>query len=468
MMIKDFLKKFERKTLLRAGFSILIYVLWVIWLGNYWFLLGVPIVFDMYLTKKVNWTPWKKRNGKNHILVEWFDALIFAVIAVTIINIFLFQNYKIPTGSMEKSLQVGDHLYVSKVAYGPRIPITPLSLPFMQHTIPGTKMRSFISWPQWDYKRLKGFGHVQRWDPVVFNFPAGDTVCFEQSNISYYQIVRTVASQMKAEDLVSHAKLKTDQEYYSRARAKVWKDYTIVVRPIDKTDNYIKRCVGIPGDSLQVINGILYVNGKQEPFIPGRQMLYKVNTGGKIIITRHLQELGIYEDDIIRDYRDNEYIMPLTKEMVDKISKFKNVISVERYPYDIVDTTQIFPHSSKYLWTVDNFGPIYIPKKGTTIPLNIDNIYFYKRIIGHYENNDLQIKDSTIYINGKPAENYTFKMDYYWMMGDNRHSSLDSRIWGYVPEDHIIGKPKFIWLSLQKEKKFPANIQFGRMFRRIK
>jgi signal peptidase I len=465
-MIKNFLSKFERKTLIRAGIAILIYLLWVIWLGNYWFLLGLPVVFDMYLTKKVNWSPWKKRNGDNNMIIEWLDALIFAVIAVTIINIFLFQNYKIPTGSMEKSLQVGDHLYVSKVAYGPRIPNTPLALPFMSNSIWGTKKKSFLTWPQWDYKRLKGFGQIKRWDPVVFNFPTGDTVCFERSNVSYYQIVREVASGMKSNDIQNKKPIQSYKEYYNRARKWVWNEYTMVVRPVDKTDNYIKRCVGIPGDSLEIIDGVLYINGEQEPEIPGRQKFYEVHTGNKMLISRHLTKLGIYKEDIHKF--NHSYVIPLTKEMYEQVSVMKNVDSITSWEFMEYDSVEIFPHTSKYPWSVDNYGPIYIPKKGVTTRLNLKNIHFYKRIIGHYEKNDLEIKDSTIYINGNPTDNYTFKMNYYWMMGDNRHSSLDSRIWGYVPEDHIIGKPKFIWLSIHKEKEFPKNIQIKRMFRKIK
>ncbi len=465
-MIKEFIKKHDRKTLIRGSVALVLYLLWVIWLGNYWFLIGLPVVFDMYFSKKVNWSPWKKREGKNHIVIEWLDALIFAVIAVTIINIFLFQNYKIPTGSMEKSLQINDHLYVSKVAYGPRIPMTPLALPFMQHTIPGTLAKSYLEWPKWDYKRLVGLSKVKRWDPVVFNFPAGDTVCLDEQHRSFDAIVRDRQYELIGVDQRTKKELKPQLEYYEQARKEIWEERKIVVRPIDKKDNYIKRCVGIPGDSLEIRNGIIFINGEKEPEIPGRQKTFLINTQGKYLNPRHLKELGIYDDEII-PYGPNQ-IMPLTGEMKEKIEKFRNVAGIERFQGFDEPHYNIFPFNYSRMWTQDNFGPIYIPKAGTTVELNMDVLPMYERIIKTYEGNNLSVKDSTIYVNGEIATSYTFKMDYYWMMGDNRHSSLDSRFWGYVPEDHIVGKPKFIWLSLHKDKKFPANVQLKRMFRKIK
>ncbi|QQS51494.1 MAG: S26 family signal peptidase [Bacteroidota bacterium] len=466
--MKDFFNQFDRKTKIRGGFAILVYLLWVIWLGNYFFLVGLAVVFDMYFTKKVNWSPWKKREGKNPALVEWLDALIFAVIAVTIINIFLFQNYKIPTGSMEKSLQIGDHLYVSKVAYGPRIPNTPIALPFMQHTIPGTQKKSYIDWPSWDYKRLKGFSKVKRFDPVVFNFPAGDTVCIEQQNVSYYSIVRDRMVELKSSDAQNNQPAKTDQQYYAQARSEVWKHFTIVVRPVDKKDNYIKRCVAIAGDTLQIIDGVVYINGDKEPDTEGRQFAYNIYTNGKPLNKRTLNKLGVYSEDLSRQNNEVYYHVPLTDKMKAEVETYRNVVAVERFnSQDFFPNYNIFPQNPQYNWTLDNFGPLYIPAKGSTVELNLQNLPLYDWVIRQYEKNDLTVTDSTIYINGQPATSYTFKMDYYWMMGDNRNNSLDSRYWGFVPEDHIIGRPRFIWLSVHKEKNFPANIQIKRMFRPI-
>ncbi|MBN1597746.1 MAG: S26 family signal peptidase [Bacteroidales bacterium] len=460
------------RDLIRFSVTLIIYILWVIWVGIYWFLLGIPIIVDIYLTKKVNWTPWKKREGKNHWAIEWLDALIFAVVAVTIINIFLFQNYKIPTGSMEKSLLIGDHLYVSKVAYGPRIPNTPFSVPFMQHTIPGTDSKSYSELIQWPYKRLAGTGKVKRNDPVVFNFPAGDTVIRNKAyqSVSIYHLIRFEAEErLKMRDQYANKPLKTDKEYYNLARQDILKEHDILVRPVDKRDNYIKRCVAVPGDSLQIIQGVVYINGEKQVDIKGLQYDYAVFTDGRRLNSKKLMKLGVNKDDL--EYTGDLSILkvPLTQEMKSEIEKnalvqtIRPLFQQEDY-YDY----QMFPHSNKYQWNLDYYGPIYIPKKGATVEINMESLPLFKRIIGYYENNDLVVKDSTIYINGEITNSYTFKMDYYWMMGDNRHRSLDSRYWGYVPEDHIVGKPKFIWLSLNRDKSFPANIRLKRMFKGIK
>ncbi len=467
--MKKFIEKYGKREVIRFLITLVLYIFWVIWLENYWYLFGIPVIVDIYLTKKVNWTPWKKREGKNHWAIEWFDALIFAVVAVTIINIFLFQNYKIPTGSMEKSLLIGDHLYVSKVAYGPRIPNTPLSIPFMQHTIPGSDAKSYVEWIKLHYKRLKGFGKIKRNDPVVFNFPAGDTVCKDKSlqSVSYYYLVRSEAENLKYLDQYTKQPLKSEEEYYRLGRENLWSKQDIMVRPVDRRDNYIKRCVAIPGDTLQIIRGIVHINGKPQKKIEGLQYDYAVITDGRRLNVKKLQKLGISEEDL--QYGSGYLQVPLTKEMTTILRKNKFVRGIEplfREP-DYYDE-KMFPHDKRFEWNLDYFGPFYIPETGVTITINLDNLPLYERIIAYYEQNDFKVKDSTIYINGEPATTYTFKMDYYWMMGDNRHRSLDSRYWGYVPEDHIVGKPRFIWLSLNRDKNFPANIRLRRMFKGIK
>lgn len=467
--MKNFIDKYGKRDVIRFSYTVIIYILWVIWLGNYWFLLGVPVIVDIYLTKKVNWTPWKKKEGKNHWAVEWFDALLFAVVAVTVINIFLFQNYKIPTGSMEKSLLIGDHLYVSKVTYGPRLPNTPLSIPFMQHTIPGSDSKSYTDLIHMPYKRIKGFGKIKRDDAVVFNFPAGDTVCRNKAlqSVSYYYLIRAEAENLKYLDQYAKQTLKTEKEYYRLGREKLLSQQDILVRPVDKRDNYIKRCVAIAGDTLQIIAGKIYINGKSQKEIPGLQYDYAVVTDGRRLNVKKLQQLGISKEDL--QYGSGFLQVPLTQEMVTALQKNKFVQRVEPLfrEQDYVDN-KMFPHDSRYQWNLDNFGPIYLPEKGATIDITLDNLPFYERIIDYYEQNDLAIKDSAIYINGELADSYTFKMDYYWMMGDNRHRSLDSRYWGYVPEDHVVGSPKFIWLSLNRDKSFPANIRLRRMFMKIR
>ncbi|MDP4272726.1 MAG: S26 family signal peptidase [Bacteroidota bacterium] len=442
-----------------------LFLLFVIWDKNAWLLLGIPVIFDFYVSKKVNWTFWKKRGVKNSTLVEWLDALIFAVIVVTFINIYFFQNYKIPTGSMEKSLLIGDHLYVSKLTYGPKGINTPLSFPFTQHTMPFTTgTKSFLDWIKWPYKRLAGFRHVKNDDVVVFNFPEGDTVVVEMQAQSYYGITRDFASQIHDYDLQNGSPLKSKAEYLQEGRKYVWDNYHIVTRPVDKQDNYIKRCVAIPGDTLRIIHGWVYINGHAQKVIPGIQYRYRISTNGAGINPKILEKLGIAKEDIMRDDAST-YEIPLTSVNANKIRLFNDVKSVVRMEKTAGEYNEaVFPHDAHFPWNEYNFGPLWIPKKGATVKLTLTNLPLYYRIICVYENNQLEVKGNNIYINGKLAKTYTFKMDYYWMMGDNRDDSLDSRFWGFVPEDHIVGSPKFIWLSLDKDKSFLAKIRWNRLF----
>lgn len=425
-----------------------LYSLWVIWLGSYWWFLGLAIIFDIYITQKVHWAFWKKKNppgGKQTKLVEWIDAIIFAVIAASFIRIFFIEAYTIPTSSMEKSLLVGDYLFVSKVAYGPKTPNTPISFPFVHNTLPLTRdKKSYVEWIKRPYHRLAGFGDVENNDVVVFHFPEGDTVALNQQNQSYYQLIR------------------------SYGRERVWNDERnfgkIIARPVDKRENYIKRCVGIPGDVLKMERTQLFINGEPQIDIEGMQHDYLVKTNGTSINPKALDRLNIAEDD--RNlFSSEQYIFPLTDDMAEKLRSFTNVVSVEKIIQEPGEwDPMIFPSDRNYQWNVDNFGPLTVPAKGQTVELTLDNLPLYDRIIDIYEGNDLEVKDGQIYINGNPANEYTFKMDYFWMMGDNRHNSADSRYWGFVPEDHVVGEAEFIWLSLNKDKSFPANIRFSRMF----
>jgi len=426
----------------------LIYLLWVIWLESYLWLIGLAVIFDMYVTKKVHWSFWKKRNtpdGKQTKVVEWVDAIIFAVIAATFIRMFFIEAYTIPTSSMEKSMLIGDYLFVSKTSYGPKLPNTPLSFPFVHHTMPLSKTKkSYVEWIQNPYKRIGGFGKVKNNDVVVFNFPEGDTVAVNVQNQSYYSLVRL----------------------YGRAR--VWQEKEtfgeIISRPVDKRENYIKRCVAIPGDKIQIKDGQLFVNDKEQQHFPGMQYDNIVTTNGTGFNKRTLEQLNIAVEDR-HEYSNTQYLFPLTQANEEKMKSMKNVTSIKRTLVTAENWDQsTFPFSSKYPWNVDNYGPLEIPKKGQTIKLTIDNLPLYERIIDLYEANDLKVKDNTIYINGSPADSYTFKMDYYWMMGDNRHNSADSRYWGFVPEDHIVGKAVFIWLSLDKDQPFYNKIRWSRLF----
>jgi signal peptidase I len=430
-----------------------LYIFWVIWLGIYWWFLGLAIIFDIYITQKVHWAFWRKKDppgGKQTKTVEWIDAIIFAVIAATFIRTFFIQAYTIPSSSMEKSMLVGDYLFVSKIAYGPRMPITPVAFPFVQHTMPLTQsVKSFSDAIQWKYRRLKGLGHVKRNDVVVFNFPEGDTVAVKmQLESSYYELVRRYGRD----------RVRNDKRTFG----------DIIYRPVDKRENYIKRCVAISGDSLKIIDGHAFVNGKPQKTIPGLQYNYVVTTNGTGINPNALDRLHISKGDRYRN--GDQYVFPLTHEDVAKLKRFSNVISVKRMNTpDSRPDPDIFPFDpNDYHWNVENFGPIWIPKRGATIHLTLKNLPLYRRIIRVYEKNKLTVKDSTIYINDEPTNSYTFKMNYYWMMGDNRDDSADSRYWGFVPENHVVGKASFIWLSLDKDKSFPANIRWNRFFKKVK
>ena len=451
----------------RFSIASVIYLLIVIWIGNYWLLIGLLILFDIYVTKKVNWAFWKKRNGKNSALIEWLDALIFAVIAVTLINIFLFQNYRIPSGSMEKSLLIGDFLAVSKIAYGPRMPNTPIAFPFTQHTMPITKGKSWSDIIHWPYKRLAGTGKVKNNEPVVFNFPAGDTVVVEDQISSYYEIVRRAASDLKDRDNQSTQSFKDDITYTNLAREEIRNRFHVIYRPVDRRDNYVKRCIGIPGDTILITGGVIFVNGKQLPKNNTQQTDYLVSTNGTAINPKAFERFDISLAD--QEKLTGGYRLPLTMENYGKIAEFPNVTDVRpEYAAEGESDPAIFPYSETLKWNLDNFGPVWIPSKGTTVKIDTSNICLYERIIDVYENNVFRVEGDKIFINNAPSDSYTFKMDYYWMMGDNRHRSADSRYWGFVPEDHIVGKPKFIWLSLDKEAGGLKKIRFGRIFMRVK
>ena len=413
----------------RFGFAAMVYILWVIWLGNFWWLFGLAVVFDIYVTKKVNWAFWKSRKKKNSVFIEWLDALIFAVIAVTIINIFLFQNYKIPTPSMEKSLLVGDHLYVSKVAYGPRLPNTPITVPFTQNVLPLTGGNSYLEWIIRPYKRLAGFGQVKHNDVVVFNFPAGDTVVRRYPERSYYSIVRDYAMQLMESEQYAGQALKTWDRYLIEGRKAAWEEYEIVTRPVDRRDNYIKRCVALPGDTLLIEHSQIYINSRPIPAYKGVQHRYLVKTDGTPINPKAFERLEIAKSD--QEKIGPNYTLPLTEKTAEKLKQFTNVTGITKSESPVGQYNyQIFPHDSAFKWTLDNFGPLWMPEKGVTIPLNRENLILYRRIIEAYEGNTIRFDGEKIYINGEIAREYTFKMGYYYMIGDNRHVSSDCRYWG--------------------------------------
>ncbi len=394
--------------------------------------------------------PDDKPKKKKPAWREWFDAAIFAIVAATIIRTFLLEAYTIPSESMEGTMLVNDYLFVSKMHYGPRLPITPLAIPLLHNENPLTGGRSYSDAVQWKYKRLPGFTNIKRNDVVVFNFPDGDTVLRENGH--YLQ-----------------------DDYYEKCRRfgreRVVADYEIQSRPVDKTDNYIKRCVGIPGDVIQLKDGQLFVNGQPSVRLNHMKMYYEVVT------SRPLSEED-FETNGIRNVPDNDrrnevfiiepnhYVINIPNDALDYFKKLPNLVSIRpatQAPNAMETAMQIFPYDpANALWNRDNYGPLTIPKKGVTVTLTPQNIAIYRRLIRIYEHHTLDETPAGFVIDGKPATTYTFGYDYYWMMGDNRHNSQDSRFWGFVPETHIVGKAWFVWLSYGE-----GGIRWSRLFRGI-
>ncbi|MDP4203581.1 MAG: S26 family signal peptidase [Bacteroidota bacterium] len=474
------------KQWIKFGVAALFCILFTVWIGWWPILLLLPFIFDVYITKKIPWTWWREsKNPAVRTVMSWVDAIVFALVAVYIINLFFFQNYQIPSSSLEKSLLVGDFLFVSKVAYGPRVPNTPLSFPLVQNTLPVFNCKSYFETPQLPYKRLLGTGHVKRGDIVVFNFPAGDTITILQQNPDYYSncyqeglaFLKQQAPDMKPTPEMCYRFgrdiVKAKESYYGK----------MMYRPVDKRENYVKRCIGLPGETLKIINNQVYIDGKIVYDHPGVQYNYWIQTDGSMLTDEQFEELGVsnddrtlltqtYGDDIMRQlgYKlspngkvNPVYCLPLTHEKYMLLKKYRNIRSILTEPS--IMGGDVFPLGNTKGWTRDNYGPLWIPKKGATIALTPDNLLAYQRIIEAYEHNKLQVKNGVAYINGQPAKTYTFKMDYYWMMGDNRHKSADSRFWGFVPEDHIVGQPLFVWLSLDKDKTFLGKIRWNRFFK---
>ena len=453
----------------------LCYLLFLFWVGSWWGLIVVPFIYDVYISKKIKWQWWKDAEGPTRFIMGWVDALVFALVAVYFINLFFFQNFVIPSSSLEKSLLTGDYLFVSKVSYGPRIPETPLSMPLTQPTLPLINTKSYIEWPHWDYRRVKGLGHVKLNDIVVFNYPAGDTLCSADTykDQDYYALCSYIGKSLLASQGMEQPDLKAmnpvaQRDYLESVMAmgrKYMKDNPveygeIITRPTDRRENYVKRCVGLPGQTLQIKNRIVYLNGKANKEPDNVQYSYYVKLKGQMP-TELMDELGISNEDMASL---NQYgYLPLTQKAAKKLAARKDIVADIRLNTD-AQTGDLYPLNAYTGWTRDNYGPVWIPKKGATVKLNMKNIAVYERPIRAYEHNDLKVKDGQIYINGRLAHSYTFKMDYYWMMGDNRHNSADSRYWGFVPEDHIVGKPIFIWWSHNPDHPGFSGIRWSRLF----
>lgn len=456
---------------------LILYLLFLYWVESWWGLLVVPFIFDVYITKKIRWQWWKDAEPPVRFVMSWVDALVFALVAVYFINLFVFQNYVIPSSSLEKSLLTGDYLFVSKVSYGPRIPQTPLTMPLTQHTLPVINTKSYLEFPHWDYRRVKGLGAVKLNDIVVFNYPAGDTICTELPyQTEYYNMVYGFGQQIYAQNNGGEINLNTlsrlqQHDYFQQVYA-LGRKYIagnpvefgdIDSRPTDRRENYVKRCVGLPGQTLQIKNRIVYLDGKPNKEPENVQYTYYVKLKNEIPESL-IEELGISMEDLASLQRNG--FMPLTKKAVRTLTARKDIVESIRINTDAT-VGDLYPQNAVTGWTRDNYGPIWIPAKGKSIQIDMNNIAIYERPIRVYEGNELEVKNNQIYINGKLAHRYTFKLDYYWMMGDNRHNSADSRYWGFVPEDHIVGKPIFIWWSSDPDRKGFKGIRWNRLFRLV-
>jgi signal peptidase I len=415
--------------------------------------LAAPVYFPYlgYSAKEKYVGPLEAKKHKKGAIREWVDAGVFAIVAATLIRAFVFEAYNIPTPSMEKSLLVNDYLFVSKMSYGPRVPNTPLAMPFVHHTIPGINTKSYLEWIQLPYIRWFA-SPVQRGDVVVFNFPVGDTVINTDqfgSMVTYYSACRQSGRNTILNDPDA---------------------YPIVVRPVDKRENFIKRCVAIAGDTLEIINRDIYINGKKQTVPPEHEYRYMVRTKNVPLSPEALAEIGINYDEENTNNSDvqyggapNYYVVTMTDESAEKLKQLPNVDSVGFYPHSYEPASDMFPQDTvRYRWSIDNYGKLYVPAKGATLTLTPENYSIYERVIRVYEGNQLEMRNGKFIINGKETNQYTFKMNYYWLMGDNRHNSLDSRFWGFVPEDHIVGKASLIFMS------WKDGPRWNRIFKKIR
>ena len=456
---------------LKFAVVLILYLVFLCWVGSWWGLLVVPFIVDVYITKKIRWQWWRDAEGPVRFLMSWVDAIVFALVAVYFINLFFFQNYVIPSSSLEKSLLTGDYLFVSKVSYGPRVPQTPLTMPLTQHTLPVFNCKSYIEWPQWEYRRVKGLGNIKVNDIVVFNYPSGDTLCSAPMYQAqdFYLMCYGIGEQLwPTHPNPDSLTLLQQREYYAEVY-RLGRNYIashpdeygeIITRPTDRRENYVKRCVGLPGQTLQIKNRMIYLDGKANKEPENVQYSYYVKLKQRIP-EEMMEELGISMEDLTS--LNTAGYMPLTKHAVAVLSKRKDIVESITINNDTSDT-DIYPLNGNMHWTRDNYGPIWIPAKGKSINLTLDNLAIYERPIRVYEKNDLKVKDGRICINGKEAKSYTFKMDYSWMMGDNCHNSADSRYWGFVPEDHVVGKPIFIWWSSDPDRSGFGGIRWNRIF----
>lgn len=440
----------------RFGIVAALWIAFTIWMQTWWLALVLFLLFDIYITGYIPFTWWKNSKNKTvRTVMAWVDALVYAIILVYFVFNFIGQNYTIPSSSLEKTLLTGDYLFVNKMTYGPRVPMTPIHFPLVHNTLPILNCNSYLEWPHVKYRRLSGFRNVESGDIVVFNFPAGDTVMTKCPNPDYYQLVA----------LKGYEAVNNNEAVFGKK----------ITRPVDRRENYVKRAVGLPGQRLKIVDGDIYIDGQMQAMPRDAQFAYYVMTDGNRLPEIFFDELDIAKDDRVLMQTPvgypPVYRLPLTKEMLAKVESYPHVTTVTREDASD-DPLNIFPFelAQREGWTRADYGGsngILIPRKGMTVELDYDNWLLYERAIRVYEDNpSAQWKDGKVYINDQPVDTYTFAMDYYFMMGDNRDNSLDSRYWGFVPEDHIVGTPVGVLISFDKDKSiFNGKIRWNRIFR---
>lgn len=464
----DRIRATRKSRWIRFGVVSVIFFLWVAWLGNWWVALWWLLLFDIYITGYIPFTWWKKsKSATVRTLMSWVDAIVYALVLVYFVFTFIGQNYQIPSSSLEKSLLVGDYLWVNKMSYGPRVPMTPVHFPLVQNTFPIINKNSYSEWPQWKYHRLAGLGKVERGDIVVFNFPGGDTVTSKITNPDYYTLCKVYGSQRVNGDKATFG--------------------DVIYRPVDRRENYVKRAVGLPGETISIRDGVIYNNGVAMEQPRNVQFNYYIQTSrpfmdsdwekaGVAVDDRHqlnITEADLYSLEASGFKVDSAskmlplvYVSPLTQEMLAGLEANPDVLFTMKVPAQTGD--MLFPDGIADYWTRADYGELWIPKKGESIELTPENWMIYNRCIRNYEgHHDAELRqDGRVYIDGKPADSYTFGMDYYFMMGDNRDNSLDSRYWGFVPEDHIVGKPIRVLISFDKDKSIiNGGIRWNRIFK---
>jgi signal peptidase I len=474
--ITDFKRRIsEVKPTRWARFAVvsIIFFAWVAWLQNPLVALWIILLFDIYITGYIPLTWWKKSKNKTvKSLMSWVDAIVYAVVLVYFVFAFIGQNYQIPSSSLEKTLLTGDYLWVNKMVYGPRVPMTPVHFPLVHNTLPIVNCKSYLDNPAFDYHRLKGLRSVESGDIVVFNFPAGDTVStrFEESPEYYDVLVRAYGRE----------RVHSDKETFG----------DIIYRPVDRRQNFVKRCVGMPGERLKIVNDTIYINGVAQALPENVQFNY-IMAAASPLTEEMMHDLEITPTDvefinpqnfnrdafamILPKATENSlfYALPLTQGMIKELRDkgiLQDCIKINEYADTSVQSEYLFPNGDAKGWTLSNYGGkdgLWIPKKGDAVKLNSRAWSLYNRIIRNYEGHtDAYLKDGVVYINGKPAEYYTFAMNYYFMMGDNRDNSQDSRYWGFVPEDHIVGTPMLVLISFDRDRSiFNGGVRWNRIFR---